>query len=459
MEYSIVSEILIALAFGIGGSIIFSAIGLISGTDETATMLPLTLLVVILGAPPAAILTFFLSGAISKHITHSVPTTMLGIPGDTMAIPMIEDANKLRKLGIPHVALQKMAASAIFAALIAVPVAVLIGSLLASYAGAIKHYAPVLFVIVAIIIAYFSSGKLASILLLIPFIVVVLGLKQFTAFYNKNLIVCYFLGIAVGPLLFELFKTLSPVTRNSLRLPHENHFTLVTDAGQKSSLNPLKKLDATQKKWIVPSVIFSSMTFVFSPVALTVIFGEFVHAKIKNTYHKLTTSLCVKEAVTEATYVAETLIPLIAIGLPLSPVSLGPASPLFVAGDRFVANPSTGEIHNLHTLLNQWEFLGFGLLSVLIAACIAYPFVIKCAPAAAKFVSKKIGHEVIVSAFIGLICLIGLWEGGIIGIVVILTLGLVGGALGKLGFNSGVQFMGYYTALSVPAILVMLGIN
>lgn len=459
MDYSIITEILVALLFGLGGSIIFSAIGLISGTDETATMLPLTLLVVILGAPPAAILTFFLSGAISKHITHAVPTTMLGIPGDTMAIPMIEDANKLRKLGIPHVALQKMAASSIFSAFIAIPVAVLIGSLLATYAGTIKTYAPILFVIVAIIIAYFSSGKLASILLLIPFIVVVLGLKQFTAFYGKNLVVCYFLGIAVGPLLFELFKTLSPVTRQSLHLTHENHFTLVTEQSKKNSLNPLKILDSTQKKWIIPSVVFSSMTFVFSPVALTVIFGEFVHAKIKNTYHKLTTSLCVKEAVTEATYIAETLIPLIAIGLPLSPVSLGPASPLFVAGDRFVANPSTGEINNLHNMLSQWEFLGFGLLSVIISGLIAYPFVIRYASSAAKFVSKKIGHEVIISAFIGLICLIGLWEGGIIGVVVILTLGLIGGALGKLGFNSGVQFMGYYTALSVPAILAMLGLS
>lgn len=455
MEHSIIMEILIALAFGVGGAIIFSAIGLISGTDETATMLPLTLLVVILGAPPAAVLTFFLSGAISKHITHSVPTTMLGIPGDTMAIPMIEDANKLRRLGIPHIVLQKMAASAIFSASIAIPVAVLIGSFLATYAGTIKNYAPILFVIVAVIIAYFSSGKFASILLLVPFIVVVLGLKKFTDFYHTNLIVCYFLGIAVGPLMFELFRLLSPMTRASMKLPHENHFTLVTGEEQKSTLNPLKKLDKTQKKWIIPSVIISSMTFVFSPVALTVIFGEFVHAKIKNTYHKLTTSLCVKEAVTEATYIAETLIPLIAIGLPLSPVSLGPASPLFVAGDRFVANPSTGEINNLHNMLNHWEFLGFGWLSVAIAAIIAYPFVVKCAPRAAKFVSLKIGHEVIVSAFIGLIFLIGLWEGGLIGILVIVTLGLVGGTLGKFGFNSGVQFMGYYTALSVPAIIAM----
>lgn len=35
--------------------------------------------------------------------------------------------------------------------------------------------------------------------------------------------------------------------------------------------------------------------------------------------------------VTESTYIAEAIIPLIAFGIPLSPVALGPASPLFNA--------------------------------------------------------------------------------------------------------------------------------
>jgi hypothetical protein len=38
-------------------------------------------------------------------------------------------------------------------------------------------------------------------------------------------------------------------------------------------------------------------------------------------------------------------------------------------------------------------------------------------------------------------------------------MGLIGGLLSRLfGFNTGVQFMGYYTAvLSVPAIVKLLG--
>ena len=50
-------------------------------------------------------------------------------------------------------------------------------------------------------------------------------------------------------------------------------------------------------------------------------------------------------------------------------------------------------------------------------------------------------------------------EGGVIALLVILTVGLVGGLLYRvLGMNTGVQFMGYYAAvLSVPAILKLLG--
>ena len=54
-------EILMALALGLFGAVLFSAIGLVSGTDETTTLAPLTMLVVLLGAPPAGILTFFLA--------------------------------------------------------------------------------------------------------------------------------------------------------------------------------------------------------------------------------------------------------------------------------------------------------------------------------------------------------------------------------------------------------------
>ena len=85
----------------------------------------------------------------------------------------------------------------------------------------------------------------------------------------------------------------------------------------------------------------------------------------------------------------------------------------------------------------------------------SYPFAMNFARRAALFVSRKVSHEAIIATFVGLIIVISVWEGQLLGLLVILTMGLMGGLLSRsFGFNTGVQFMGYYTAvLSVPALL------
>ena len=52
---------------------------------------------------------------------------------------------------------------------------------------------------------------------------------------------------------------------------------------------------------------------------MTVLLGEVVGSRVKHAYHRLTTVLTARNGVTEATYIAEALIPLIAFGLPLEP--------------------------------------------------------------------------------------------------------------------------------------------
>lgn len=77
---------------------------------------------------------------------------------------------------------------------------------------------------------------------------------------------------------------------------------------------------------------------------------------------------------------------------------------------------------------------------------------------AAAFVARKLSHEAIIATFAGLIVVIGVWEGGLAGLAVILTVGLVGGVLSRLfSFNTGVQFMGFYAAvLGVPALMKLM---
>ncbi|SHK01055.1 tripartite tricarboxylate transporter permease [Paraburkholderia terricola] len=453
---SLLHALPVALAMGLIGAVVFAAIGLVSGTDETTTIAPLTLLVALLGVPPAGVFTFFMSGAIAKHMTHAIPTALLGIPGDTMAAPLLQQAAMLRSLGVPHIALRKMISGAIVAALVAVPFAVLFAVMLAPFGGVIASAAPWVFLFAAVCIAYCSMGRWASVLLLIPFVLLIVGLQALTRSHGVNLSVSYFLGIAIGPLITDLFSILSPAERRRMRRDSMSRFALAPDLkGWRGYFpNPLKVLDRQQIAYTVATAAVSSATFVFSPVAMTVLMGEVVGARIRHAYQRLTTVIAVRNGVTEATYIAEALIPLIAFGLPLSPVAAGPAAPLFNAPPRFTVNEATGHIDNLHTLMSTWQFLVFGLLSVLLAALIAYPLATNHAHRAASFVARKLSHEAIIATFSGLIAVIGLWEGQLLGLAVILTVGLFGGLLARLfAFNTGVQFMGYYAAvLSVPAI-------
>ena len=152
MDPLLIEQIGVAAGMGLIGAVVFAAIGLVSGTDETTTLAPLTLLVVLLGVPPAGVFTFFLAGAVAKHMTHAVPTALLGIPGDTLATPLLQDADMLRKLGVPHIALRKMVSGAIIAAFIAVPLAVLFAVMLAPFGSAITKTAPWIFLCAALLI-------------------------------------------------------------------------------------------------------------------------------------------------------------------------------------------------------------------------------------------------------------------------------------------------------------------
>lgn len=457
MDTSLLNDIYVAIAMGLLGAIVFAAIGLVSGTDETTTLAPLTLLVVLLGVPPAGVFTFFLAGAVAKHMTHAIPTALLGIPGDTMATPLMQDANALRNLGVPHIALRKMVSGGIVAAFVAVPLAVLFAVLIAPFGPTITKAAPWIFVAAAVLIAYFSPGRWASVAVLVPFVVLIIALQTLTAKYDVKLSISYFLGIAIGPLVADLFSVMSPHDRKRMTRDSVRTFQLAPDVKGWSGYfpNPLKVLDIAQTKWTLVTAGVSSATFVFSPVAMTVVLGEVVGSRIKHAYHRMTTVLSARNGVTEATYIAEALIPLIAFGLPLSPVAAGPAAPLFNAPPRFTVDAASGTVNNLHTLLNNWEFLGYGMLSVLIAGLVSYPFAMNFARRAALFVSRRISHEAIIATFVGLIIVISVWEGGLLGLFVILTMGLAGGLLSRiLGFNAGVQFMGYYTAvLTVPTLL------
>jgi hypothetical protein len=377
-----------------------------------------------------------------------------------MAAPLLQQAVLLRALGVPHIALRKMLSAGIIGGVVAVPLAVIFAIVLAPFGASIGKAAPWIFLAAALAIAYHTAGRWSSVLLLVPFVLLIVGLRTLTEKYGVKLTISYYLGIAIGPLIADLFAVLSPVERRKMRRAGMSTFSLAPDVKAWGGYfpNPLRVLDRQQTMWAVVTGAVSSATFVFSPIAMTVILGELVGARIKHSYQRLTTVIAVRNAVTEATFIAEVTIPLMAFGLPLSPIAAGPAAALFNAPPRFSADAATGHINNLHTLMSGWEFLGYGLLSVLLAALISYPLAMNYAHRAASFVSRRLSHEAIIAVFAGLIVVIGTWEGQALGLLVILTVGLFGGLLSRLfAFNTGVQFMGYYVAiLTVPALVGLL---
>ena len=440
------SLLMTAILFAFIGAIVFSLIGLISGTDETAVMVPLTLLVILLGAPPAAVFSFFMAAVLAKHLTHAVPTALMGIPGDTTAVPLIDHANTLRRMGMPHVALRKMISGGIIGAFIALPTAVLLGQFLGQFADFFTSSSGIIFTVAAVLIAFFSQGRWASILMIIPFAFFIQGLDMISfSILDKHLTISFFLGIAIGPMFSGILIATSSSAKRAIEKSEPKKYQLApeTKIWQGFFPNPLKILTGEQKLFTAITTFISSLTFVFSAVGMTSLMGEIVGSRTKGAYKKSTNSLAVMNGVTESTYVAETIIPLIAFGIPLSPVALGPASPLFNAPPVFTVDP----VNNLHTLLTPWDFFLYGAIGLIVASLIAYPFTMNYARKASLLVMKFISQEAIIAMFIGLACLLSFHEGQVVGIVLTFTVAAVGGLLNRiLGIGVGVQFMVFYAS-------------
>lgn len=436
--------LLIAIIFAVAAGIIFTLIGLISGSDETAVLVPATLIVVLLGAPPEAVFAFFMAAVLSKHLTHAIPTALMGVPGDTTATPMLDHANFMRRIGLPHIALRKMISGGIIGAFIALPVALAFAVFLSRFGEFFQENSGIIFTLAAILIGYFSKGRWASIILIIPLALVIQGLNLVsTTILGSGLSISFFLGIAIGPMLTDILLASSQTGRLLIERSQPNEYKLAPEKKSWSGYfpNPFKVLTKKQTASVGGTSFLSSLTFALSPVGMTALMGELVGSRVKGQYRKSTTSLATMNGVTESTYIAETIIPLVAFGIPLSPVAIGPAQGLFNAPPVFTTEP----IHNLHTLMEPVDFLIYGLIGIIVAAIIAYPFSMNFARKATVLVLKHINQEAIIAMFIGVVTLLAFYEGGLVSVTVTFAMAMVGGLLNRfLGVGIGVQFMIFY---------------
>lgn len=435
-----------AFIAAVAGGILFSIIGVIPGTDETATMAPVTLILVLLGLPPVVLFAWFMGIIMAMSTTHSVPTAMAALPGSTMSVPMIFNCSLAKRLGVPHIGMRKMATGSLVGSIVALPVAVAFAMLLAPLGDYIKPYIGLVFTLGAILIAYMSSAKWGAVIALFPFAFLIQGLQLIAqAGVGKTLFISIFMGITIGPLIAEVFNVFIPKIRDQQLREKPNEIWLAPDTQNKRSLipNPFKVLTKQQNKAVIGASVIGACTFTFSPVGMTVMLGELIGRRRKELYDRITTTLAVQDALSNATYTAELIIPLLAFGLPLSPVALGPAAPLFNAPPVFTIDP----VMNLHNFLVPWQYVVYGIIGIVGGALFAYPLSIRYARTLTDKMFRTISHEALIGAFLGLICMLAYYEAGILGIGIALCIGVFGGFLHNFfGIHTGVQFMGYYAS-------------
>ncbi|SDW03883.1 tripartite tricarboxylate transporter permease [Tepidimicrobium xylanilyticum] len=440
------------------GGLIFSIIGIIPGTDETATMVPITLVLVLLGLNPLVLFSWTIGVIVAMQITHTIPTSMAALPGSTIAVPMVYYSSIAKRLGIPHIGMRKMAAGSLIGSFIALPISIIFAYFLAPLGDVVKPYIGLIFTIGAIIIAYMSSAKWAAIISLIPYSFLIQGLQRIAVeTVDKTLFISIFMGITIGPMISELFNVFVPKVRSKQRKDKPNEIWLAPDIKENYGYypNPLRFFTRKQRRSVILASLVSSCMFTFSPVGTTVLFGELISGRKKELYDKITTTLGVQDAVSNATYIGGLIIPLLAFGLPLSPVALGPAAPLFNAPPVFTIEP----IHNLHNYLSFRDYIVFGLIGIIGGSLLAYPISIRKARVWTEIMLKKISHEALIGSFLGLIFMLAFYEAGIMGIIIALSIGLFGGILHNLfDIHTGVQFMAYYASSWIVSQLISLSV-
>jgi hypothetical protein len=426
-------------------AIIYTIIGAAPGTDETATIAPVTLVLVLSGIQPAVILSFFISAIVASKLTDAIPVSIAGIPAGVMSTPMIEHAMVLKKYGLTDTSIRKMASGSIIGTIVSVPVSLLLAHALIPFATVIKQYGDPVFFVGAIFLALMSKNKWGALVAIVPFALLIQGLRHLywgmgVVPKGTNVSISFFLGITIGPVILTLFELLNKGKRDSLERFDKKKIYFKKAEDIKTVPNPFRILTKKETAYSAITSLIGSLTFILSPVGLTTFLGELFSSRAKDPVEKASLAISCMEALAHATYISGTLIPLIALGIPLSPMALGPANPLFNAPPVYTLQ------NNMHHLLSNSDYVWATLIGAVVALAITYYITVKYSERICRFVFTKIPHEAMLGLFFSLVLLLAYMDAGFINVAGILLIGIVGGILYRLGINYGVQFMILYSA-------------
>jgi hypothetical protein len=358
---------------------------------------------------------------------------------------MIENAIHLKNEGMAAMTIKKMAAGGLISVAISVPLSLLLANLLAPYATLITPYARYLFIGGAVFLSLTSKAKTLSLLSILPLAILFQSLRHLywgigVIPANVNITTSFFLAITIGPLVHSLFSLLNKNAYKQMEVANYKTIKLNRHDEKIKTLNPFKILTRKELESASISALITNFLFVLSPVGLIILIGELVAKRSKDVTESAQISIVAKAAMAQSTYLSQIIIPLLALGIPLSPVAIGPGSALFNAP------PVLSLENNLHHILTSSQFVIVVLIASIVAAAITHSFISRFANSFTNFILKQIPHEAVLGLFVAFILLLAYMDAGLINIFGVLLIALISGTLNKLGVNYGVQFMSLYAA-------------
>lgn len=445
MDVILLLQMLIAALIGV---VVYTAIGVAPGTDETAVLAPVTLALVVAGIPLPVVLAFFMAAIVAKKLTDSIPVSVAGIPGGVMSAPMVEHAMILKREGHATLAIRKMASGSVIGTLVAIPVSLLLAFLLTPLADVLSQYASQIFFVGAVFLALMSGEKVISLISIVILAALIQALRHF--YWGMGVIpegqvvfISFFLGITIGPMIFNLAQLTVREERRKMTVHEPKKIKIyATDNSNDTGRfpNPFRILTRQEAVSATASSVLGSVTFFMSPVGITIFLGEVMSSWVKGTVEKASRALSSMDAVTNAAYIAGILIPLAALGIPMSPMAIGPGNAFFNAPPVLTLE------QNAHHLMSFSEIAVASILGASVALLITYPIAVRYARHICVFVFQRIPHEAFLAMFFSLVMLLAFMDAGVMGILGVGVLALVAGLLNRWGVNYGVQFMTLYAA-------------
>ncbi len=229
-----------------------------------------------------------------------------------------------------------MASGSVIGTIVSVPLSLLLASALVPLADVIEQYSSQIFFLGAVFLALMAKNRWFALLSIVPFAFIIQGLRHLywevgVVPRDTTVFTSFFLGITIGPVILKLFELTNGKVRRSLPRYGIKEIKMAKTKPEKGFPNPFRILDKRETISSAVSSVFGVLTFFMSPVGMTIFLGETIASRIKDPVKRAARAISSMDGLTNAAYLSGTLVPLIAIGYPLSPTALGPGHALFNA--------------------------------------------------------------------------------------------------------------------------------